>query len=92
MHNLDRLDKDELRWSLEDQNDLVQEAIKVLSKIKDGEWNHKECGCSYGCGDGYGDDNIKECDSFRFAQCDCSDDYKLEIYYNAIKEAIRLLE
>ena len=83
MNNIDRLDKDELRWSLEDQDSLVQETLKVLNKVKDGDWNHKECGCSYGCGDSRGDDNIKE--------CDCSDDYKLEVYYNAIKEAIRLL-
>ena len=83
MNNLDRLDKDELRWSLEDQDSLVQEALKVLSKVKDGDWNHKECGCSYGCGDPMGDDNIKE--------CDCSDDYKLEVYYNANKKTIRLL-
>ena len=83
MFDYSRLDKDELRWTLEDQNSLIQEAVKVLKVIQEGTWDHKTCGCSYGCGDPRGDDNIKE--------CDCPDDYKLELYYNAIKEAIRLL-
>ena len=84
MNNLDKLDKDELRWSLEDQQGLVSDALKVLNIVKDRTWNHREHGCSYGCTKAGGEDVIKD--------CICSDDYKLEIYYNAIKEAIRLLE
>lgn len=82
MNNIDRLDKDELRYAVEEQERYKLQALQILQDIEQGNWNHKACGCSYGCGDGH-DDNIKE--------CDCSDDYKLEVCYNAIKEAIRLL-
>jgi len=78
-----RLDKDELRYRVAEQERYKLEALRILLDIQQGNWNHSAAGCSYGQGDGY-DDNIKE--------CDCQDDYKLEIYYNAIKEAIKCLE
>jgi hypothetical protein len=77
------LDKDELQYRVEEQERYKLEALDLLKAIQQGNWNHQEAGCSYGCGDGH-DDNIKE--------CDCQDSYKLEIYYKAITEAIKCLE
>ena len=61
MSYIDRLDKDELRYTVEEQERYKKEALQILKGIELGEWDHKACGCSYGCGDGH-DDNIKECD------------------------------
>lgn len=84
MSYIDRLDKDELRYTVEEQERYKKEALQILRGITLGEWDHKACGCSYGCGDPLGDGNIKD--------CDCQDGDKLEVYYNAIKEAIKCLE